>query len=401
MNTVRDSHPSFAAMCARAGVDRRAFLQAATALPIVTAVLVHAQASAQSAPVIPGLIVRQQEPTNLEFPFSSLDSFLVPTERFYVRNHFAQPRIDAAAWSLEVGGAVERPFRIGRDELLRVPSRTAPSTMECAGNNRVALVPRERGVLWESGAVGNAEWTGVPLAALLERAGVREGAVEVVLEGADQGTVNDEPRSPGPIQFARSLPLAKARRPEVLLAHRMNGRDLPAAHGFPLRAIVPGWYGMASVKWLTRITVVDRPFQGYYQTLDYAYWERLAGQPTLRPIGEMEVKASIARPAAYETIAADTPFRIHGAAWSGEADITQVEVSTDGGTAWTPARLLGDHVPHCWRLWEMTWQAPPAGRHILMARATDSRGRTQPLRRDPDRRNYMISHCLPVTVDAR
>ena len=115
----------------------------------------------------------------------------------------------------------------------------------------------------------------------------------------------------------------------------------------------------------------------------------------------MEVKASIARPAAYETIAADMPFRIHGAAWSGEADITQVEVSTDGGATWTIARLLGDRVPHCWRLWEMTWQAPRTGRHILMARATDSRGRTQPIRRDADHRNYMICHCLPVTVDVR
>jgi DMSO/TMAO reductase YedYZ molybdopterin-dependent catalytic subunit len=379
---------------------RRDFLAAAAA-PFYVQAIAGPRAMAQAPTAAhPGLIVRQQEPMNLEFPFSSLDSFVVPTERFYVRNHFAMPQLAAATWSLEVTGAAARPFRIGYEELRRLPSVTRTVTFECAGNNRVALVPRERGVLWGSGAVGNAEWTGVPLAALLERAGLQGTAVEVVLEGADEGAVNEDPRSPGPIHFARGLPIAKARQ-DVLLAYRMNGRDLTPAHGFPVRAVVPGWYGMASVKWLTRIVAVERPFQGFYQTLDYAYWERPAGLPTLRPIGEMDVKASIARPAAFEVIAAGQPYRVHGAAWTGEGDITQVEVSTDGGATWAAARLLGERVPHAWRLWESTWAAPVAGRHTLMARATDSRGRTQAMRRDLDRRNYMISHVLPVLVDAR
>lgn len=382
------AHDSLPAM------SRRLFL-ASSAAPILAG-----RGLAQMPAAAPALIVRQQEPMNLEFPFASLDSFVVPTERFYVRNHFPMPRIEPANWTLEIGGAVDRPFRLTLAELARMATRTAMVTLECAGNNRVNLVPRESGVLWSSGAVGNAEWSGVPLAAILERAGVRNAAIDVVLEGADEGTVA-EPRSPGPIKFARSIPIGKARQADVLIALRMNGRDLTPEHGFPARAIVPGWYGMSSVKWLTKITVLDRPFQGFYQTLDYSYWDRSSGLPSMRPIEEMEVKASIARPAGFEAITAGRPYRIHGAAWTGEAQVTQVEVSVDGGAAWTPARLLGDAVPHAWRLWEYQWAAPPAGRHTLMARATDSRGRTQPMRRDPDRRNYMISHVLPVVVEVR
>lgn len=376
---------------------RRRFLQATSLAALVATAprFAHAQNG------YPGFIVRQQEPNNFEMPFAFLDSIITPNDRFYVRNHFAMPRIAAADWSLDVSGEVERPFRLSHAELLRMPSRTMTCTMECAGNNRIALVPRERGVLWESGAVGTAEWTGVPLAAILERAGVRNSAVEVLLEGADEGTVNDEPRSPGPVHFARSLPLAKARQQDVLLAYRMNGQELSQSHGFPLRAIVPGWYGCASIKWLSRVIVLDRPFQGFYQSLDYAIWDRTSGVPTLRPIGEVEVKASIARPGPYETIAAGAAYRVHGAAWTGEASITTVEVSVDGGTTWAAARLLRDAVAHSWRLWEFTWMNPPAGRHTLMARATDSRNRVQPMRRVPDRRNYMISHVLPVVVDVR
>lgn len=380
--------------------SRRQFL--ATAASTSFFAMASRQSRGQSpASGYPGLIVRQSQPANLEFPFPSLDSFIIPTERFFVRSHFAVPRVDAATWSLDVGGAVDRPFRLSYDELTRMTARTLTVTFECAGNNRVDLVPRERGVLWGSGAVGNAEWTGVSLASLLERAGVRNTAVEVVLEGADEGTVNDEPRSPGPIRFARSLPLAKARQADVILAYRMNGGDLTPAHGAPVRVIVPGYYGVASVKWLTRIRVVEQPFQGYYQTFDYSYWDRSDGAPAIRPIGEMNVKSSIARPGLLETIPAGAPYRIHGAAWTGEGSITRVDISTDGGATWAAARLLGEAVPHAWRLWEFHWQNPQAGSHTIMARATDSRGRVQPLQRDTDRRNYMISHVLPVNVTVR
>jgi DMSO/TMAO reductase YedYZ molybdopterin-dependent catalytic subunit len=350
----------------------------------------------------PGLIIRQKEPANLEFPFPTLDSFITPNERFYVRNHFAVPRLDVAAWRLKVEGAVARPLELDYDELRKLPARTLTATLECTGNSRVFLVPKARGVPWELGAVGNARWTGVPLAALLDRAGLRDQAVEVILEGADAGEISEEPKSPGTIHFARSLPVAKARQDNVLLGYQMNGTDLPTAHGFPLRAVVAGWYGMASIKWLTRIVVTDSPFQGYFQTFDYSIFERRAGLPVLVPVTELEVKAEIARPVQDEVVPTNTAYRIHGAAWTGESEVTKVEVSTNGGRSWVEARLLDKAVRNAWRLWEYEWQTPARpGHHTLMARATDRRGRVQPLERDSDRRNYLISHVLPIAVEVR
>jgi DMSO/TMAO reductase YedYZ molybdopterin-dependent catalytic subunit len=355
------------------------------------------------------LIIRQREPENLEFPFPTLDRFLIPTERFYVRNHFATPRLSVedrpgmptGPWRLRVEGAVERPLTLSYAEIRKLPSRTAVALLECAGNSRVFLVPRASGLLWELGAVGTAEWTGVPLATILDRAGVRKEAVEVILEGADAGEIRDAPSSPGVIHFARSLPLARARRPEVLLAYGMNGADLTPAHGFPLRAVVPGWYAMASIKWLTRIIVTDRPFQGYFQLLDYSYFERVHGVPTLTTLTELQVKALIARPMLNEVVPAKRMYRVHGAAWTGDSEVARVEVSTDRGKTWEAARLLEKPVAYAWRLWEYNWRTPAGGRQTLMARATDRRGRTQPLTRDPDRRNYMISHVLPIDVEVR
>ncbi len=375
---------------------RREFLLGMGAIPL-GAVLPRVRAG-EAPRRAPGFIVRGVEPANLEFPFESLDSFLIPNERFYVRSHFAVPKLEAASWRMEIAGAVERASRIGLDDLKKMPSRTITAMLECSGNGRVFLVPKAKGVLWESGAVGNAEWTGVPLAAVLDRAGLKEGALEVVLEGADKGRIGDEPISRGEIHFARGVPLEKARR-DVLLAYQMNGEDLSTEHGSPLRAIVPGWYGMASVKWLKRILVVDRPFAGYFQTLDYSYFERRDGLPSLVSTSENAVKSQVARPARREIIPKETDYRIHGAAWAGESQVSQVEVSTDGGASWTVAKLLGEPIPHAWRLWEWTWKTPrQAGPRIVMARATDRRGRVQPMERDPDRRNGMISHVLPIEV---
>ena len=356
-----------------------------------------------SAPVFTGLIIREKEPENLEFPFSSLNSFVTPNDQFFIRSHFPVPRLDARTWRLRVEGLVERPFELTMDELLLMPARTVTSAMECAGNSRIFLSPKVGGLQWENGAVGNAEWTGVPVAAVLERAGVKPGAVEVVLEGADSGEIKKEPVSPGKIHFARGLPLVKALSPDVLLAHQMNGEPLPVAHGFPLRAVVPGWYGMASVKWLTRIVVTDRVFRGYWQSSDYTFWEQRDGLPIqMLPVAEVEVKAEIARPVLHEVVAADSIYRVHGAAWTGESEIVKVEVSTDGGEVWSAAQLLGAPVRYAWRLWEFSWRTPSrAGGCTVMARATDARGRTQPCQRDAHRGTYMITHVQPIEVEVR
>jgi DMSO/TMAO reductase YedYZ molybdopterin-dependent catalytic subunit len=348
-----------------------------------------------------GRIVRGEDPLNLEMPFEKLESFLTPTESFYVRTHFPIPSIDKDAWWLRVEGEVEKPFAINYKELIGLPSVTVPATLECAGNNRNFLEPKAKGVQWRLGAVGTAEWTGVPLSAFLDRAGVKTSACEVILEGADCGMLEDPKSPPGESTFARSISLSKARA-DVVLAYKMNGVDLPAQNGFPVRAVVPGWYAMASVKWLQRIIVIDRPFTGYYQTIDYAYWKRRRDIAERTPLTELQVKAQIARPAEGETVPANSSVRVHGAAWTSDGEITKVELSTDGGASWKETKLIDKPISSAWRRWEFQWQTPSQpGKQILIARATDSQGRTQPVERDADRGTYMINHPLPIEVEVR
>jgi DMSO/TMAO reductase YedYZ molybdopterin-dependent catalytic subunit len=348
-----------------------------------------------------GRIVRSESPLNLEMPFSTLDSFLTPTKSFYVRTHFPVPAIDCDAWWLHVEGEVEKAFAINYEQLMTFESVTTPVTLECAGNNRSFLEPKVKGVQWHLGAVSTAEWTGVRLSTLLDQVTLKSNACEVILEGADCGMLEDPKSPPGELKFARSIPLEKARR-DVLLAYKMNGEDLPPEHGFPVRAIVPGWYAMASVKWLQRIIVTDRPFTGYYQTIDYAYWEKRDDIAELKPLTEVQVKAEIARPAEDEIVPAKSSVCVRGGAWACDAEITKVELSTDGGATWSDTKLLAESKLNAWRFWEFDWQTPSQpGKQTLIARATDSLGRTQPSHRDPDRGTYMINHLLPIEVEVK
>jgi DMSO/TMAO reductase YedYZ molybdopterin-dependent catalytic subunit len=343
--------------------------------------------------LIDGKIVRSAEPPNLEMPFENLDGFITPTKSFYVRTHFPIPKIDKNEWRLRVEGDVEKPFEIGYGELIALSSQKIPVTLECAGNNRNLLEPKVKGVQWGLGAVGNAEWTGVPLSILLERAGVKATAREIILEGADEGPLEDPKAPRGKVRFARSIPLNKAG--DVLLAYRMNDVDLPPEHGFPVRAIVPGWYAVASIKWLQRAVVTDQPFMGYYQTLDYAFWKK----NELVPLSEMALKAEIAKPIEGEVVKANSSVRVHGAAWTGDGEIAKVELSTNGGSTWNETKLVGEAKPNAWRLWEFDWQTPAkAGKQTLIARATDSQGRSQPVERDWDCGTYMINHLLAINV---
>ena len=375
--------------------SRRDVLKAAplAALPFVVGRAFAADPPADAP--FPGMIVRMNEPRNLEYPLTSLKTWVTPNEQFYVRSHFAVPKVDPKTWKLTVEGEVENRVELTLEELRALPAVNRPTTLECAGNNRGFLVPAAAGVGWGTGAVSNAEWTGVPLSAVLDKAKVKPGAVEVILVGADSGTVTG---SPGAIHFDRSLPLEKARKPEVLLAYKMNGDDLPAAHGAPVRAVVGGWYGMASVKWLTRLIVTAKPHAGFWQTTDYSYFRRKGGLPEVVPITVMQPKASIARPALHEVVPAGKPYTVYGAAWAGESKVAKVEVSADGGKTWATAKLTGEDKPFCWRTWEHAWTPAQRGPVKLVARATDAAGATQPEKHDPDRRNYMINHLVPVEV---
>src|SRR5437016_5807455 len=348
-----------------------------------------------------GRIVRGEAPLNLETPFEKLDSFITPTESFYVRTHFPIPSIDRDAWWLRIEGEVENSFAINYEELLELESVTIPATLECAGNNRSLLERKVKGVQWGLGAVGTAEWTGVPLSILLDRAHAKANGRQVVLEGADGGMLEDPKSPPGELKFARSVPIEKARADD-LVAYKMNGSALAPQPGYAVRAIVPGWYAMASIKWLQRIIVTDQPFTGYYQTIDYAYWKRRAEVAELTPLTEMQVKAQIAKPAEGDVVPANSGVRVQGTAWTSNGEITKVELSTDGGSTWNDTNLLGEPKPNAWRLWEFNWQTPAAARtQTLIARATDSLGRTQPVERDRDRGTYMINHLLRIEVEVR
>jgi DMSO/TMAO reductase YedYZ molybdopterin-dependent catalytic subunit len=385
-------------------VDRRTFLRsAAAAIPLTSALLSTGRLAAQDAKLAAGgLIIREKDPLNLEFPFATLDSFITPNEKFYVRNHFPIPELEAKTWKLKVDGAVKKELELTYDQIRKLPSKTVMATLECAGNGRTSLKPKAKGVQWDLGAVSNAEWTGVPLSAVLEAAGLDDGAVEVVLEGADRGEVKTDIRPANPVlHFARSLPLTKVRKGEVLLAYQMNGKELPVNHGFPLRAIVPGWFGMASIKWLQRLIVTKQPFNGFFETIDYSYFSTSKGVPEVLPIQELQVKAQIARPKPGEVVDAKAKYRIHGAAWTGESDIRKVELSFDDGKTWREA-TLGDRAVHfAWRFWEYSWTPEKAGAVSIMARATDARGVTQPMKRDPNRRNYIINHVVPLEVTVK
>jgi DMSO/TMAO reductase YedYZ molybdopterin-dependent catalytic subunit len=346
------------------------------------------------------LIVRERNPVNLEFPFDHLDGFLTPNDLFYVRSHFDAPRLDSACYRLRVTGSVSDPLSIGYDDLLAMPAVTQAATLECAGNGRTFLEPRVKGVQWLLGAVSTAEWTGVRLSALLKRAGVQLGAAEIVLEGADYGKPKTEPFPPGETKYSRSIAVEKAT--DVLLAYKMNGEDLSIDHGYPVRAVVLGHYGMASVKWLTQIHVVNKPFAGYWQTSDYGYWEYQDGNPVRCPLGAMALKSAIARPRPHEAICGGKTYPVFGAAWSGEAAVTQVEVSADDGATWAEVKFLDEARPFVWRRWAFDWNVPRAkGSYTLKSRATDVNGNTQQEEHDQRFGPYVIHHTIGIEVTVR
>ena len=348
----------------------------------------------------PGLIVREREPDNLESPFAALDGPVTPNTSFYVRNHFAVPDVDAESWSLTVDGAVEKPLTLSLKDLQALPAETTRATLECAGNGRVFLVPKKEGAAWQTGGVSTADWTGVALAEVLRQAGVKSNAVDVVFEGHDAGTPEKPAHPKPPVPYTHSIPIARAMSGRPLLAYRMNGEPLPRAHGYPVRLVVPGFYAMASAKWLKRITVTTAKYHGYFESTEYCTWAEQNGVPTRVPLTELNVKSQIARPAFGEAVPAGRPYRVYGAAWTADTTVAKVEVSTDGGKHFAAATLLGDALPNAWQLWEYAWTVPAQpGPATLMTRATDGRGRVQPMERDAALESYAIHHVVAHPVD--
>jgi DMSO/TMAO reductase YedYZ molybdopterin-dependent catalytic subunit len=328
-------------------------------------------------PVSEQLIRRALRPPDYETPVRLLDTFITPNESFFVRSHLPVPAaLDASTWTLGIDGNVATPLSLSLDSIRALPPATVTVTLECAGNGRSFFEPSVAGVQWEKGAVGTARWTGVRLADLLGRAGVRPAVANVLMTPADRplGTMP---------AYVRQLPNAKAMHRDTLIAYEMNGVPIPPLHGYPLRLIVPGWEGAYSVKWLTKLTAIDGDSDSFWVATAYRYPNRSlapgeAGEARdLLPLAGLAVKSLVTRPA-EGAVLAPGPITIGGFAWAGEADITGVEVSTDDGATWQAARLVGEQAPYAWRRFEHAFTPARPGVYAILSRATDSNGRTQP-----------------------
>jgi sulfane dehydrogenase subunit SoxC len=331
-------------------------------------------------------------------PLEALRYPVTPVGLHYLLTHYDIPAVDAARYEIAIGGRVARPLALDLDDLRARPAVELEVTMECAGNGRSWFSPRPVSQPWLNEAVGTAVWRGTPLAPLLAEAGPLDDAVEVVFTGLDRGLESGEAQD-----FERSLPLEEALREDVLLAYEMNGAPLNPQHGFPLRLVVPGWYGMASVKWLARITVVDRPFQGHQQAQAYTFRRDEDDEGT--PLSRILPRALMIPPGLPEfptrerTLEAG-PCTIEGRAWSGWAPVAAVEVSTDGGASWAEAELdEASGSRWAWRGWRYAWEATP-GEHVLSCRARDEAGNEQPAEAPWNVGGYVnnAAQRLPVSV---
>ncbi len=302
---------------------------------------------------------------------------VTPIGMHYLLIHFDIPFMDPATYVLEISGCVGTQLRLSLEDLKARPALTMPAVMECAGGGRAHLSPRPISAPWHEEAVGCAEWTGVSLAPLLREAGVLDNAVEILFSGHDQGVEDGIEH-----YYERSLPLEEALRDEVLLAYEMNGQPLPPQHGFPVRLVVPDWYGMASVKWLGSITAIDEPFEGLQQAERYLF--RRSGEDPGTPVTRKNPHALMVPPGIPDFLSRTRYVRtgrtlVEGRAWSGWGDVVQVEFSSDGGRTWADAALGKPSGPHAWRSWSYEWHAWEPGEYELCVRAADSTGRTQPL----------------------
>jgi sulfane dehydrogenase subunit SoxC len=336
---------------------------------------------------------------NHGLPLEALHWDVTPPGLHYVLTHYDIPALDPADWALQVTGAVERPLRLSLADLQERAGASARVTLECAGNGRARLEPRPVSQPWLLEAVGTAEWSGTPLAPLLQEAGLSPDAVDVVFTGADHGVERGVEQD-----YARGLPVAEALRPDALLAWAMDGAALPPQHGAPLRLVVPGWYGMAQVKWLTRIEVLTRPFTGYQNATAYRVVTG-PGDPG-EPVTRIRPRALMSPPGfpdfmSRERFVPAGPVTLTGRAWSGRAPVTAVEVSTDGGSSWSAAELAAADPAHpfAWRSWSSVWTAEEGSTELLV-RATDATGEVQPVEQRWNRQgmaNNLVQR-VPVTV---
>jgi sulfane dehydrogenase subunit SoxC len=340
----------------------------------------------------------QNATRNHGMPLEGLRYDITPIGMHYLLTHFDVPYVDTSTWRLEIAGRVTNPLTLSLDDIKARPQVTLAVTMECAGNGRAWLNPRPRSQPWLNEAVGTAEWTGTPLAPFLREAGVQGEAVEILFTGLDRGRQAETEQ-----WYQRSLSIEQASRPEPILAYAMNGHPLPPQHGYPLRLVVPGWYGMTNVKWLKAITAVSEVFSGFQQKVFYRIAQddddpgiqlsRMFPRSLLLPPGipEFETRQRLVPPG---------PVTLEGRAWSGWSPIARVEVSVDGGATWANAELDPPGGSHAWRRWRFEWVAT-LGTHVIASRATDGAGNTQSLEPRWNARGVANNAAHTVVVHAR
>jgi sulfite oxidase len=363
--------------------SRRNFLKqfsgaalAASAAPSLLSWATSDRTAPINVPGEEGLIVRSYRFVDLETPVEYFNTWLTPVPHFFVRNHMHEPsELDADSWRLTVGGEVEKPFTLTLAELSKLETHSVVNTLECAGNGRSLHRPQVPGIQWGKGAVSTARFSGPRLRDILQRAGVTPKGKHVMFRGLDE--------VPGKVPpFIRSIPVEKALDSDTLVATHMNGEALTRHHGFPARALVPGWIGAASCKWLKEIKILESEFVGNFMSPGYRFPNQSikpgdAVKPEdTHPVTGLSVKSVISGPLDGASLKTGK-VAVHGTAWAGEADVVKVEISTDGGTSWNAARLGHDQAHYAWRLWTYDWKAK-GGDYTVLSRATDSQGRTQP-----------------------
>ena len=345
------------------------------------------------------LIVRSMRPPDFETPVSLLDSFITPNDLFYVRSHLPVPQVDAATWSLKIGGEVNAPIALALDELKKLPAISVTTTLECAGNGRAFFEPALAGIQWEKGAVGTARFTGARLSEVLKKAGVKTTGLNVEMHAADRplGTMP---------AFVRQVPMAKAMHPDTIIAWEMNGQPIPLPHGSPLRAIIPGWEGAYSVKWLNALNVLAKDSDSFWVVTGYRYPNRRVAPGAavdakdMEPLTGLVVKSLITTPANGAAFASGK-VPVGGFAWAGENDITRVDVSIDNGATWQPARLTGEQARFTWRRFEFEFMATKPQSYLILSRATDSKGNMQPAVSQWNPSGYLWNQYDSVRVEVK
>ena len=330
------------------------------------------------------LIIKSLIPENQETPIHFIMTDMIGSKLFYRRNHFPYPHFTSSFYFLPIGGSVHFPRTFSLQDIYSLPAKSVKVVLECAGNKRELFEPKVFGEQWGKGAMSQGIWKGVPLRTLLQYTGLMDTAREIVFEGYDHGQRPDSSRI---FSFSRSLPLEKALDPDTIIAYKYNDQPLPFKHGYPLRLIVPGWYAMASVKWLKKMTVIDDAFKGPFQAVDYVYYPKKENNHGKFPVTTMNVNSTIQYPLDRQLLRTGI-HEMKGIAWTGKGRITKVEISLDGGQTWHLCRNTSSSEKNSWVSWGYQWEVREKGEYTLQSRATDSQGNMQPIEPFWNRKGY-------------